>query len=98
MNKDTAEEISNKIEMVKREIDFHGLGFDDKKGKTLGILAEFKDPAELLHAAEDMREAGYKRWDCHSPFPIHGLDDAMGMKPSILGINKPKDWNSQKSI
>ena len=84
--KDTAEEIQNKVNMLKREVDFHGLGFDDKKGKTLGILAEFKDPQDLYKAAEHMREAGYKRWDCHSPFPIHGLDDAMGLKPSILGI------------
>ena len=25
-----------------------------------------------------------KKWDCYSPYPIHGLDDAMGLKKSIL--------------
>ncbi len=50
-----------------------------------GILAEFKNPAELLKAAEKMRDAGYKDFDCHSPFPIHGMDKAMGEKRSILG-------------
>lgn len=53
--------------------------------KVLAILAEFKDPGELLHAAEKVREEGYKKYDCHSPFPIHGMDDAMGEKRSPLG-------------
>ncbi|MBC8042801.1 MAG: DUF3341 domain-containing protein [Rhizobacter sp.] len=50
-----------------------------------GMLAEFANPAELLHAAEKLRDAGYKRFDCHSPFPIHGMDEAMGLAPSFLG-------------
>ncbi len=50
-----------------------------------GVLAEFKDPAALMHAAEKVRDAGYKEFDCHSPFPIHGMDDAMGLKRSPLG-------------
>jgi hypothetical protein len=49
------------------------------------ILAEFENPAQLLEAAEKMRDAGYKDFDCHSPFPIHGMDQAMGMKRSPLG-------------
>ena len=53
--------------------------------KTLVILAEFKDPGALLHAAEKVRDEGYIKFDCHSPFPIHGMDDAMGEKRSPLG-------------
>ncbi len=53
--------------------------------KTFGIIARFDTPAELLHAAEKVRDAGYKRFDCHSPFPIHGMDAAMGMKGSKVG-------------
>ena len=53
--------------------------------KALVILAEFKDPGALLHAAEEVRTEGYKKYDCHSPFPIHGMDDAMGEKRSPLG-------------
>ncbi len=53
--------------------------------KTHGVLAEFSNPGSLMHAAEKVRDAGYKKWDVHSPFPIHGMDDAMGEKPSILG-------------
>ena len=51
-----------------------------------GILAQFKDPGDLLHAAEKVRDAGYKQFDCHSPFPIHGMDHAMGLKRSRLGF------------
>jgi hypothetical protein len=49
------------------------------------ILAEFENPAQLLAAAEQLRDAGYKEFDCHSPFPIHGMDEAMGLKRSPLG-------------
>ncbi len=48
-------------------------------------LAEFKNPAELLHAAEKVEKEGFEKFDCHSPFPIHGMDDAMGEKRSPLG-------------
>jgi len=41
--------------------------------------AEFPSAAALYHAAEQIRDKGFKRWDVHSPFPIHGMDDAMGL-------------------
>ena len=50
-----------------------------------GILAEFKDTNDLLVAAAKVRDAGYKAFDCLSPFPIHGMDEAMGLKRSPLG-------------
>jgi hypothetical protein len=49
------------------------------------ILAQFDSANDLFHAAEKMRDAGYKEFDCHSPFPIHGMDAAMGLKRSPLG-------------
>ncbi len=54
--------------------------------KIFGMLAEFETPAALLKAAVKVRNAGYKKFDCHSPFPIHGMDKAMGMKRSHLGF------------
>jgi len=51
-----------------------------------GVLAEFHDPAALLHAAEKVRDAGYRWWDCHTPFPVHGLDKAMGIQRTILPL------------
>lgn len=50
-----------------------------------GVAAEFDSAAELYHAAENLRDAGYRKFDVFSPFPIHGMDDAMGLKRSILG-------------
>ena len=54
--------------------------------KLYGVLAEFHDPASLLHAAEKVRDAGYRWWDCHTPFPVHGLDKAMGIQRTILPL------------
>jgi hypothetical protein len=49
-----------------------------------GLIAEFNSVNELIPAAEQVRDAGYKYWDTHTPFPVHGLSDAMGMRPTIL--------------
>ena len=50
-----------------------------------GILAEFKNPKELLEVAKKMAAAGYSKFDTFSPFPIHGMDHAMNLKKSKLG-------------
>jgi mono/diheme cytochrome c family protein len=49
-----------------------------------GVLAEFAGPEELVEAAAAVREAGYRRWDCHSPYPLHGIDRAMGIRMTPL--------------
>jgi len=56
-----------------------------KQANIAGVIAEFANPKELLEAANQVREAGYEHFDCHSPFPIHGMDSAMGEKRSPLG-------------
>lgn len=50
-----------------------------------GLLAEFRHPGDLLDAAESTREAGYRRFDTYSPFPVHGMDEAMGLGQSKVG-------------
>lgn len=50
-----------------------------------GLLAEFDSDTALVAAARAVREAGFRRWDTHSPFPIHGMDRAMGLGRSPLG-------------
>lgn len=49
-----------------------------------GYLAEFSSVKDVFHAAEKVRDAGFSSWDVHTPFPIHGMDDAMGLPRSIL--------------
>ncbi len=51
-----------------------------------GVLAEFEHVQTVYHAAEEVRDAGYSVWDVHSPFPIHGIEGAMGMKRTILPV------------
>lgn len=51
----------------------------------VGVLARFENPSDLMAAAKKTHDAGYNNFDCHSPFPIHGLDAAMGLKRSPLG-------------
>ena len=51
----------------------------------LGLLAEYATPGELMRAAEKFRDAGYRRWDVYTPFPVHGMDQAMGLGNSKVG-------------
>jgi hypothetical protein len=52
--------------------------------QTYGVIATFDTPAAIYHAAEQVRDAGYKNWDVIAPCPLHGLDKAMGLKRSIV--------------
>lgn len=49
-----------------------------------GLIATFETVPDIYHAAEQVRDAGYRNWDCITPLPIHGLDKAMGVKRSIV--------------
>lgn len=55
-------------------------------GPLWGMMAEFENPATLSHAAEHLRDAGFRKWDVYSPFPVHGMDEAMGLKPSKVTV------------
>jgi hypothetical protein len=56
----------------------------DEKVELVGLLAEYESVDDILKAARAVRRAGFTRWDVHSPFPIHGIDYAMGIKSTIL--------------
>lgn len=56
------------------------------KENLYGLLAEFNTPTELVAAARKTREAGYTKTDAFSPFPIHEMDEALGIKRSILSF------------
>ncbi|EDM75336.1 hypothetical protein PPSIR1_01132 [Plesiocystis pacifica SIR-1] len=55
-----------------------------KGPKKFGLLAEYDTPGAIFKACEKVRDAGYRRWDSFTPFPVHNLDKAMGIKPSVL--------------
>ncbi len=49
-----------------------------------GCMAQFATPEELVEAARRSREAGYERIEAYSPFPVHGINEALGHKPSVI--------------
>ena len=51
-----------------------------------GLGAEFPSAAALLHAAQKIQSFGFRRWDVYSPFPIHGMDQAMNFKRSKVSL------------
>jgi mono/diheme cytochrome c family protein len=57
-----------------------------REGPLYGVIAEYDTPGELIEAARKVRDAGYTEFDCYSPFPVHGIDDAMGIKRTILPV------------
>ena len=59
---------------------------EDRGNQHVGLLAEFDNPGELVHAVEGLREKGYTQIDTFTPFPIHGMDRAMGLGVSPLGF------------
>ncbi len=59
--------------------------YESQEDGIYGLLAEFQNPGELIAAARSVHSAGYRHFDTHSPFPIHGMDRAMGLGQSKVG-------------
>lgn len=49
-----------------------------------GTICEFDTPKAIYHAAEKLRDEGFKDFEVYTPFPIHGMDDAMGLSATKL--------------
>ena len=59
---------------------------NERNERIHGVACTFRKAADVFHAAEKVRDAGYRYWDCHTPFPVHGLDQAMGVQRTILPV------------
>lgn len=60
---------------------------EKRQSAIYGLVAEYATPEALLRAAEKVRDAGYKRVDALTPFPVHGLTEALGLpKSRIAGL------------
>ncbi len=55
------------------------------KDSLYAAMAEFEDAPQLVAAGEKVRKAGYTKLDALTPFPVHGIDDALGIPKSYLG-------------
>ncbi len=53
-------------------------------GEVKGIAAYFNHPDHLMYAAEQTRDSDYEKFDAYSPFPVHGMDEAMGLERSWI--------------
>ena len=53
--------------------------------QTYGMVAEFSTPEAIVEAADKAREAGYTAMEGYTPFPVHGLDEALGFSNTRLG-------------
>jgi len=51
-----------------------------------GMIAEFSETPKVFKAAMKVRDAGYTKWDVHTPFPIHDMEEAMGIKTTKLPL------------
>ncbi|MBE9465593.1 DUF3341 domain-containing protein [Dyadobacter subterraneus] len=50
------------------------------------LVGVYDDDDTVLHAVPKLRKAGVKIQEVYSPFPIHGLDDALGHPRTRIGI------------
>lgn len=62
------------------------IGNTESRADLYGILAEFTLPSHLLEAVRRTREAGYRDIDAFSPFPIEGISEAIGFKPTKVPL------------
>lgn len=61
------------------------LKIDERSSEVYAVAALFDTPDDIFHAAQKVSNSGYKKYDVHTPYPIHGMDDAMNLKPTKLG-------------
>jgi hypothetical protein len=51
-----------------------------------GLLTDFSSPEALIEAARRTYAAGYRKFDAYTPFPIEGLDEAIGFRRSRIPL------------
>lgn len=57
----------------------------NRSNKLYGVAALFNSPNEIIHTVKVLAEQGYTNFDINTPYPLHGMDKAMKLKPSKLG-------------
>lgn len=66
------------------QADMRDLAPGDEEPAVYALIAEFESVDGVVDAARAVREAGYRRIDVHSPFPIQGIDEVIGIRPTVL--------------
>src|ERR1700730_4651242 len=58
----------------------------EHRSHVYGVVAEFPTPHELIHAVERTRDAGYRRIEAYTPFPVEGLSEALALKRNNVSL------------
>ena len=74
-------ETSDSAILIAQIKDKLGIGDD----KVYAVMGEFAEPEDLVEAGRRIRAMGYTKIDAMSPFPVHGIDDAIGVPYSKIG-------------
>jgi len=76
-----AEQVLTRDEAVEALKEKLGVG----KDRTHAVMGSFTTPEALVEAGKKIYGMGYRNLDAMSPFPVHGIDDAIGIPRSKLG-------------
>ena len=74
--------MSTLVEQLPHEVNAPSI--DAEAIELVGVMGEFDTVDGVVAAAAAIRKAGYTRWDVHTPFPIHGIDSVMAIRPTVL--------------
>jgi len=67
-------------------IDEAAAGIPEAPPELHGVIAEYADADHVIAAAAKARRAGYRRMDAYSPFPVEGLDTALGFRDTLVPL------------
>lgn len=73
------------IGKILKKFDDRFLKSEPRTGDLFAVAALFDTPDQIIHAAEKVSSSGYKKFDVLTPYPVHGMDDAMALKQSKIG-------------
>jgi hypothetical protein len=74
-------ETSDSAILIAQIKDKLGIGDD----KVYAVMGEFAEPEDLVEAGRRIRAMGYTKIDAMTPFPVHGIDEAIGIPYSKIG-------------
>jgi hypothetical protein len=70
--------------LIEQDADQVETRVEEEVVQLVGLMAEYDNVEDVVNAAENVRKAGFTRFDVHSPFPLHGIDPVMGIRPTRL--------------
>ena len=69
---------------------------EHREPQLYGVMAEFETVQQFMHAAEQVRDAGYQHMDAYAPFPVEGLSEALGLKRNERPMTVDIAWQLQR--